>query len=229
LIARKPTLLVVDDDRDLREALIEQLEMDGAYEAVGVGTAAEGLARAQESTALVLLDVHLPDEDGIVTCRKMRDAGVTAPIILLTGAAREEQDQVAGLDAGANDYVLKPFKFSVLLARIRAHLRSHEASEDAVFQLGPYEFRPSLRLLVDGRQKRIRLTDKETSILRYLYRSGAKPVPRDELLREVWGYNTGVTTHTLETHVYRLRQKIEPDAQTPRLLLTEAGGYRLGA
>src|SRR5215510_3830278 len=142
--ARDATLLIVDDDAELRGALA--------------------------------------DMDGVEACRKMREEGVRAPIILLTGAAREEHDQVAGLDAGANDYVLKPFKFSVLLARIRAHLRSHEASEDAVFQLGPYEFRPSLRLLVDGRQKRIRLTDKETSILRYLYRSGAKPVPRDELL-----------------------------------------------
>jgi DNA-binding response OmpR family regulator len=165
--------------------------------------------------------------DGIEACRRLRGLGVRAPIILLTGAAREEADQVAGLDAGANDYVLKPFKFSVLLARIRAHLRSHEASEDAVFKIGPYEFRPSLRLLVDERQKKIRLTDKETSILKYLYRSGEKPVGREELLREVWGYNANVTTHTLETHVYRLRQKIEPDAQSPKLLITETGGYRL--
>jgi DNA-binding response OmpR family regulator len=146
---------------------------------------------------------------------------------LLTGVSREEQDQVQGLDAGANDYVLKPFKFSVLLARIRAHLRSHEASEDAIYRIGPYEFRPAMRLLLDEAQKKIRLTDKETSILRYLYRSGEKPVGRDELLREVWGYNANVTTHTLETHIYRLRQKIEPDAQSPKLLITETGGYRL--
>lgn len=228
MIARKPTLLIVDDDDDLRGELIEQLGLDGSYEAVGASTAGEGVAKARQGAALVLLDVHLPDENGIVACRRMREEGVTAPIILLTGAAHEERDQVAGLDAGANDFVLKPFKFSVLLARIRAHLRSHEASADAVFRLGPYEFRPSARVLVDERQKRIRLTDKETSILRYLYRSGDKPVSRDELLREVWGYNSGVTTHTLETHVYRLRQKIEPDSQTPRLLITEAGGYRLG-
>lgn len=229
LIARKPTLLIVDDDKDLREALIEQLELDGAYEAIGAGTATDGLERAQEGVALILLDVHLPDMDGVEACRRMRDAGVRAPVILFTGAAREEADQVAGLDAGANDYVLKPFKFSVLLARIRAHLRSHEASEDAVFPIGPYEFRPGMKLLVDQKQKKIRLTDKETMILKYLYRSGAKPVGREELLREVWGYNSGVTTHTLETHVYRLRQKIEPDAQSPRLLITETGGYRLQA
>lgn len=229
MIGRKPRILIVDDDDELRQALIEQLELDGAFEAIGAANAREGLSRAAESVSLVLLDVHLPDMDGVEVCKALRESGVRAPVILLTGAAREEQDQVAGLDAGANDYVLKPFKFSVLLARIRAHLRSHEASEDAVFQIGPYEFRPSAKLLVDQKQRKIRLTDKETMILKYLFRSGAKPVGREELLREVWGYNSGVTTHTLETHVYRLRQKIEPDAQSPRLLITETGGYRLQA
>ncbi|MES1199678.1 MAG: response regulator transcription factor [Pseudomonadota bacterium] len=225
---RGATILVVDDDAELREALIEQLNLEDGFHAEGVGTGAAGVAAATEGhAALILLDVHLPDMDGVEACRQMRQHGVRAPIILLTGAAREEADQVNGLDAGANDYVLKPFKFSVLLARIRAHLRSHEASEDAVFRIGPYEFKPSMRLLLDERQKKIRLTDKETSILRYLYRSGEKPVGRDELLREVWGYNANVTTHTLETHIYRLRQKIEPDAQSPKLLITETGGYRL--
>jgi DNA-binding response OmpR family regulator len=145
---------------------------------------------------------------------------------MLTGQTTDS-DTIAGLEAGANDYVAKPFKFAVLMARIRAQLRSHEQSEDAVFRLGPYEFRPAAKLLVDERQKKIRLTEKETSILKYLYRAGEKPVARDELLAEVWGYNAGVTTHTLETHVYRLRQKIEPDPANAKLLLTEAGGYRL--
>ncbi|HVY84160.1 MAG TPA: response regulator transcription factor [Caulobacterales bacterium] len=225
---RGSTILVIDDDVELRSALIEQFELEDGFQAMGAGSAEDGLALAAEvHPDIILLDVHLPDMDGIEACRMLRQRGVRAPIILLTGAAREEADQVAGLDAGANDYVLKPFKFSVLLARIRAHLRSHEASEDAVFRIGPYEFKPSLRLLLDDRQKKIRLTDKETSILRYLYRSGEKPVARDELLREVWGYNANVTTHTLETHIYRLRQKIEPDAQSPKLLITETGGYRL--
>jgi DNA-binding response OmpR family regulator len=229
VFGRKPLFLIVDDDDSLREELIEQFALDGAYDAVGAATAAEGVARARDGVSLVLLDVHLPDFDGVQACRQMRDHGVRAPILLLTGEAREETDQVSGLDAGANDYVLKPFKFAVLLARIRAHLRSHETSEDAVFQLGPYEFRPAAKVLVDSRDKKVRLTDKETMILKYLYRSGPKPVGREELLREVWGYNSDVTTHTLETHVYRLRQKIEPDAQSPRLLITEAGGYRLQA
>ncbi len=152
--------------------------------------------------------------------------GVRAPVIMLTAAASDE-DTVKGLDAGANAYMPKPFRFSVLLAHIRAQLRSHEQSEDAVFRIGPYEFRPAAKVLIDQRGRKIRLTEKETSILKYLYRAGEKPVSREELLTEVWGYNAGVTTHTLETHVYRLRQKIEPDAQSAKLLLTEAGGYRL--
>ena len=227
-MSRETTVLIIDDDTDLRQALVEQFDLEPGFGGFGAATAAEGFdAAAAEKPAIIVLDVSLPDMDGFDACRKLREQGVKAPIIMLTGAAQEEEHQVAGLDAGANDYVLKPFKFSVLLARIRAHLRSHEASEDAVYRIGPYEFRPAMRILVDDAQKKVRLTDKETSILRYLYRSGEKPVGRDELLREVWGYNSNVTTHTLETHIYRLRQKIEPEAQSPKLLFTETGGYRL--
>ena len=172
------------------------------------------------------MDVDLPDIDGREVCKQIRAAGVSSPIIMLTAAA-DDGDTIRGLDAGANDYVTKPFRFAVLLARIRAQLRSHEQSEDAVFRIGPYEFRPAAKLLIDERQHKIRLTEKETSILKYLYRAGEKSVSREELLAEVWGYNAGVTTHTLETHVYRLRQKIEPDAAGAKLLITETGGYRL--
>ena len=111
---------------------------------------------------------------------------------------------------------------------VRAQLRVFDNSEDAVFTIGPYLFRPSVRLLLQpARNRKIRLTDKETSILKFLYRAGGKTVPRQVLLNEVWGYSSAVTTHTLETHIYRLRQKAEPDPSQPRLLLTESGGYRL--
>jgi DNA-binding response OmpR family regulator len=175
---------------------------------------------------MILLDVDLPDMDGREACRLMRKGGVTCPIVMLT-AASTDADTILGLESGANGYLTKPFRFAVLLAHIRAQLRSHEASEDAIFKIGPYEFRPAAKLLLDDKGKKVRLTEKETSILKYLYRSGVKAVPREELLAEVWGYNAGVTTHTLETHVYRLRQKIEPEPGQARLLLTEAGGYRL--
>jgi DNA-binding response OmpR family regulator len=227
-MTRDTTILIIDDDPDLLQALVEQVDLEDGFAAMGANSGAEGLGLAAASKpSAIVLDVSLPDMDGFEACKALRAQGVKAPIIMLTGAAQEEEQQVRGLDAGANDYVLKPFKFSVLLARIRAHLRSHEASEDAVFRIGPYEFRPSMRVLIDAAQRKVRLTDKEAAILRYLYRSGEKPVGREELLREVWGYNANVTTHTLETHIYRLRQKIEPDAQAPKLLITETGGYRL--
>jgi DNA-binding response OmpR family regulator len=226
-MAQRKTILIIDDDSDLRGLLTEQLELHEEFVASSAATATEGVRTAKETRPdLILLDVDLPDMDGREACRVLRNAGVGTPVIMLT-AASGDSDTILGLDSGANDYVTKPFKFNVLLARIRAQLRSHEQSEDAVFRIGPYEFRPAQKLLLDAKGKKIRLTDKETNILKYLYRAGAKPVSREELLTEVWGYNAGVTTHTLETHVYRLRQKIEPDPANAQLLLTEAGGYRL--
>lgn len=220
-------ILVVDDDDTLRNSLAEQLQLHEEFSCIAVPSGAVGLDHVRANHVdLVLLDVGLPDMDGREVCRLMRKAGVKVPIIMLTGADTDS-DTILGLDAGANDYVTKPFRFGVLLARLRAHLRSHEQSEDAVFKIGPYSFRPSAKVLVDAQEKKIRLTEKETSILKYLYRAGSKVVGRDTLLAEVWGYNSGVTTHTLETHIYRLRQKIEQDPSSAEILVTEAGGYRL--
>src|ERR1700712_1778227 len=226
-MVQQKTLLIVDDDDELREALAEQLELHEEFKVIQAANGQEGVRLAKSVNAdLILLDVDLPDMDGREACRMLRKSGLTTPVIMLTGQV-SDSDTILGLDAGANDYVTKPFRFAVLLARIRAQLRSHETSEDAVFRIGPYEFRPAAKALIDQGGKKIRLTEKETSILKYLYRAGDKSAPREELLAEVWGYNAGVTTHTLETHVYRLRQKIEPDPGSARLLITEAGGYRL--
>ncbi|WP_397399154.1 response regulator transcription factor [Phenylobacterium sp.] len=225
-MAQRKTLLIVDDDLDLRGAIAEQLQAE-QFDIVEAATAGDGVRLAREAKPdLILLDVDLPDMDGRDACARMRQDGVSAPVIMLTAAATDD-DAVRGLDSGANDYVTKPYKFAVLLARIRAQLRDHEHSEGAVFRLGAYEFRPAAKVLLDEKGKKIRLTEKETNILKYLYRAGEKAISREELLAEVWGYNAGVTTHTLETHVYRLRQKIEPDPANARLLLTEAGGYKL--
>ncbi|ESQ80907.1 response regulator transcription factor [Asticcacaulis sp. BYS171W] len=226
-MVQQKTLLIVDDDDELREALAEQLELHEEFKVTQAANGTEGIRLGKTINAdLILLDVDLPDMDGREACRVLRKSGLTTPVIMLTGQA-SDSDQILGLDAGANDYVTKPFRFAVLLARIRAQVRSHETSEDATFRIGPYEFKPALKLLIDQVQKKIRLTEKETNILKYLYRAGGKPISREELLTEVWGYNAGVTTHTLETHVYRLRQKIEPDPANARLLMTDAGGYRL--
>ena len=226
-MAQLKKILLVDDDDDLREALSEQLVMTEDFDVFEADDGASALVKAKEGLYdLVILDVGLPDTDGRELCRVMRKLGVKCPVLMLTGHD-SDSDTILGLDAGANDYVTKPFKFPVLLARIRAQLRTHEQSEDAVFQLGPYTFKPAQKLLVTADDKKVRLTEKETNILKFLYRSPDGVVPRDVLLHEVWGYNAGVTTHTLETHIYRLRQKIEPDPTNARLLVTESGGYRL--
>ena len=223
-------ILIVDDDTGLQTTLIEQLELDGEFSVKGASSIAEAESLLLGKDArydAVILDVSLPDGDGRDLCAALRRQGMRMPIVMLTGSD-EEADVVRGLDAGANDYIAKPFRLAELLARVRAQLRIFENSEDAVFTIGPYTFRPSAKLLQEPAQnRRIRLTEKEAAILKFLYRAGTRPVARQVLLNEVWGYNAAVTTHTLETHIYRLRQKIEPDPANARLLVTEGGGYRL--
>ena len=227
-MSKAKTLLIVDDDPDLREVLADQLQLQQEFEVIQAGSGAEGLeAVKRDHIDLVLLDVGLPDGDGRQVCQQMRTGGLKAPIIILTGSGTET-DTIQGLDAGASDYVTKPFRIGVLIARIKAQLRQHEQSDDALFAIGPYRFRPASKLLMDPeKNRRIRLTEKETAILKYLFRAGAKAIAREVLLNEVWGYNSGVTTHTLETHVYRLRQKIERNPAKAEILVTEQGGYRL--
>jgi len=221
------TILIVDDDDDLRETLTEQLAPHDEFEPISAPTAGAALDTAKtDHVDLILLDVGLPDMDGREACKLLRKNGYKGPVVMLTGQD-SDADTILGLESGANDYVTKPFRFAVLLARIRAQLRQHEQSEDAVFSIGPYTFQPAAKTLVDDGGSRIRLTEKESSILKYLYRAGEKVVGRDVLLHEVWGYNAGVTTHTLETHIYRLRQKIEKDPSNSELLVTETGGYKL--
>ena len=226
-MAQLKKVLLINDDEDLREALSEQLLMTEDFDVYEGSNGAEALQKVkQQSYDLLVLDVGLPDMDGRELCRLIRKQGVKCPIVMLTGHDTDS-DTILGLDAGANDYITKPFKFLVLLARIRAQLRQHEQSEDAIFTLGPYTFKPSIKILVTADAKKIRLTEKETNILKFLYGAIEDVVPRDILLHEVWGYNAGVTTHTLETHIYRLRQKIEPDPSKASILITENGGYRL--
>ncbi|SIQ89212.1 DNA-binding response regulator, OmpR family, contains REC and winged-helix (wHTH) domain [Rhizobium sp. RU20A] len=221
------TLLLVDDDNDLRETLVEQLSLYEEFETVDEATAGKGIQTARSRQIdLVIMDVGLPDMDGREAVKLLRKGGFKAPIIMLTGHDTDS-DTILGLEAGANDYVTKPFRFAVLLARIRAQLRQHEQSEDATFTVGPYTFKPSQKLLTMENGQKIRLTEKEAAIIRYLYRAEQKVVTRDILLEEVWGYNSGVTTHTLETHVYRLRQKIERDPSNAEILVTENGGYKI--
>lgn len=228
-MAGEKTVLIIDDDSDLREALAEQFGFEDGFAVITASTAGEGMDRIrQDSPDIVIFDVGLPDMDGRDACAALRDEGETVPIIVLTAQSGDE-DHVKGLQSGASDFLAKPIAFRVLLERVRTQLRRYEASEDAVLNIGPYVFTPGMKQLTTTDGKRIRLTEKETSILKYLYRAGGKPVAREELLDRVWGYHREANTHTLETHIYRLRQKIEPDPGKARLLITDTGGYRLKA
>ncbi len=222
-------ILLVDDDDDLRENLALQLSFHEEFRTSQCDTGKAGLEAVKgQNFDLIILDVGLPDIDGREVCRMMRKTGVSTPVVMLTANA-SEADTILGLDAGANDYVTKPFKFGILLARIRAHLRQHLISEDASYPIGHYTFKPGEKILTDNEtDEKIRLTEKETAILKFLKRADGATVSREKLLNEVWGYNPNVTTHTLETHIYRLRQKIESDPTKAKIIITESGGYSMG-
>ena len=219
-------ILLVDDDDVLRDSLAEQLHLHDEFELTGVCNAKQGLdLLGKEDFDCVLLDFGLPDLHGLEACKLIRRSGIKSQIFMLTASVTE---RALGIDAGANDCIVKPFRFGVLLAWIRAELRLYDHSEDSVFSIGPYTFKPNAKILLeDATENKVRLTEKETSILKFLYFAGDQIVSRDTLLVEVWGYDSGVTTHTLETHVYRLRQKIELNPSEAEILVTEAGGYRL--
>lgn len=221
-------ILLVDDDEVLRHSLAEQLELHEEFETVEAESGAQALQTvAEKRFDLVVLDIGLPDMDGRETCRLMRRDGVRVPIILLTGADTDS-DTILGLESGANDYVTKPFRLGVLMARIRSQLRQHAQSEDAVFSIGRFRFHPAEKVLHEEQAgAKVRLTGKEASILKFLYRASNRVVDRETLLAEVWGYGEGINTHTLETHIYRLRQKIERDPSKAEILVTQGGGYRL--
>jgi DNA-binding response OmpR family regulator len=218
-------VLIVGDDAALRRSLIEQLERHGEF----VCFECEAGPQAPERAAALridacLLDLDRADGDGRELVRRMRNVAGAASLILLLKPAvmAAMRDDLA---SAADDHVAKPLRIGELVARLRAHLRPNPR---AAATIGPYTFRPGVKLLVDpstGRE--VRLTEKEAAILDYLYHAGERVTGRETLLGEVWGYHAGVTTHTLETHIYRLRQKIERDPGRARILVTEPGGYRL--
>jgi DNA-binding response OmpR family regulator len=229
LLARPRTILVADRIASPLQSLFAQLGSDAGYVVEVAACAKSVLAQATApGTPLdaIVLATGLPDADGAELCARLRQHGVHAPILLMAEQAGEA-DIVRGLDAGANDFIIAPFRTAETLARLRAQIRAHESSEDAVLMIGPFQFRPARRMLQNRHtNERIRLTEKEASVLKFLYRAEG-PVPRSMLLHEVWGYNAGATTHTVETHIYRLRRKIEPDPTRICLLINEEGGYRL--
>jgi len=225
----RETILIVEDDAATCAFLAERIEADLGL-AVAVASTLQDAGRFlsdNSACTAIILDVGMPDGDGRDFCIRMRREGHTMPIIMLTGSD-SESDVLRGLDAGANDYIVKPFRSKELLARLRAQLRAFENSPEAILTIGPYVFRPAAKLLHDQtNNRRISLTSKEADLLKFLYRSEGHPATADVLLHEVWGYSWNAETHTLSTHIYRLRQKMESDPAHPQLLISVGKGYRL--
>ena len=220
-------LLIVDDDDYLRATLRQQLSVEGFSEVFEVGVVADlDKALSHANPDLILLDIQMPDGNGIDICQRLRRNGFAKPIVMLT-AKGAEGDIVLGLEAGANDYIIKPLRFSELIALIQTQLRQFRASDDARFEIGNLSFLPANKMLYEiGSDRMQALTEKEATILKFLYRAFPNDVTKDELLAKVWGFQNGVSTHTLETHIYRLRQKISRLTKK-QLVLTIEKGYRL--
>lgn len=230
-MSQKMEILVADQDDDARSHLIKRLaETDDLH-----GSGAKSIAEiewwmrddATTSISALVTEVSFPDGDGRILCSKLRAQGIYIPVIIVSDRDSEEDIERA-MDLSATDYVEKPYKFRVLTARIRAHLRTFQnISPTAVLTIGPYTFHPYQKMLMHTTtRKRYHLTEKETKILRYLYNAD-HPVKKRELLEEVFCYDQGASTHTLETHIYRIRQKIEPDPMKHSIIISINGGYVL--
>ena len=226
-ILRTARIMIVDDDDDLRHLLLTQFEREGVGALEQAETMLATFAKIDDfAPDILILDFQLPDGNGFHICSRLREQGFKSPIIMLTGQDREKA-VIKGLDTGANDYIAKPMRFGELLGRIRAQLRQYRASDDARLAAKGVDFIPADKSLTCSAQnKTIALTEKETLILKKLFRSWPETVSRASLLSQVWGYHSDVTTHTLETHIYRLRQKIGSLSDT-QLVETTASGYRL--
>ena len=218
-------ILLVNSDRDLSEALIYQLSLNDKYQIVESGDDNLFTQINNNSFNIVIINSQPSKLNGHNIAKKLRTGGYKSPIIMLiTHSDASNVDN--NLTIEANEYITKPFKYPALLKSIELQLQQFGKSEDTQHNIGSYVFKPNSKVL-ESKNKSIRLTEKENDILKFLYQNLETIVSREILLHEVWGYNSKVTTHTLETHIYRLRQKIEIDPANACFLITETGGYRL--
>ena len=221
-------LLIIEDEAPMRTALADLLASEG-YRVLAAADGESGLRRAlDEKPDLILLDIMMPKLDGFTLCAELRRLGHTMPILMLT-AKGQIDDRVTGLDAGADDYLVKPFSSEELLARVRALLRRVErkSKAPAKLKLGEIEIDLARQTAIRGK-KQIHLTAKEFSMLRLLAEAEGEPVTREKFLDVVWGYAAFPTTRTVDNHIASLRAKIEKNPDDPRWLMTVHGvGYRL--
>lgn len=220
-------LMLIDDDDMVRQVLRQQFEQEGVLAIHEAGDAQTAFDTIDDfAPDMLLLDVQLPDGNGFDICRKLRNRGFDKPILMLTGQDSED-DIVQGLEAGANDYIAKPMRMGELLARMKTHLRQHKLSDDARFQIHGLDFVPSQKTMSSRETgAKIILTEKETMILKMLNKNAPDTVSREVLLSEIWGFQKGLTTHTLETHIYRLRQKLTRLTEAS-IIATAQDGYYL--
>jgi DNA-binding response OmpR family regulator len=226
MVAKKTVLLVCQDD-NLRVSLAEQLRTYEEFQIIESSGAVEAIQLSEKTNFdAIVLDSESQDINCFSAVRLIRSSGSEAIIIMMMG-----NDAIGNKDlyeeVGLSDYVIRPFRFNKFLEILRARIRQREQGEINLISIGPYIFQPARSLLTYDKGHKIRLTEKEVAIIKYLYKSKNLVVSRESLLEEVWGYKAAITTHTLETHVYRLRHKIEVDPYNATILVTEPGGYRL--
>lgn len=219
------TVLVIDDDASLRDTIGLLLEKEG-FRPVLAEDGKQGFRQALTlKPALILVDLRMPGMSGVEVCKQLRASGMKTPIIVLS-AVGDEIDKVLLLEIGADDYVVKPFGTRELLARIRALLRRTSPSDTKVLTFANVEVDVTRRI-VSKHGEELKLTRAEYNLLTYFLQNPDRALSRDMILNSVWGYESFPNTRTVDAHVVRLRQKLEPDAGSPRHFLTVHGvGYR---
>lgn len=213
-------ILIIEDEQDMVLGLRKNLEWEG-FEVIAAGDGEAGLTCAlNNSHDLILLDIMLPKLSGLDVCRRLRSRGVNTPVIMLT-ARGQEIDKVLGLEIGADDYVTKPFSIRELLARVRAILRraSRQEAESDIYRFGDVELNFG-RHQAQKRGRALELSAREFEMLKYFVQHRGETVTRDQLLDEVWGYDSFPLTRTVDNHIARLRQKIEENPADPRYIIT---------
>ena len=220
-------IILINNDKDLGEALVFQLTLVEKYQIIETKDETSALAQINNNLCnLIIINSQSSKLKGYNLTKSLRTAAYKKPIIMLINQKTDlDIPDVQGHEA--DEYIIKPFRYSVLLKSIETQLYKFKKSENTQYDIGNYVFKPNSKILESNENGSIRLTEKENNILKFLYTHIGNIVSRETLLHEVWGYNSKVTTHTLETHIYRLRQKIEDNPSEACFIITETGGYKL--